>query len=309
MSQARPAAAVPRYVPLSDITQSEDLPAMPFRRRLAVAAAPLVRPGRLQEAAFGRAYARVAAGQSQRAVRYEAAERLFGSTLLIGIDPARLEHQLIDTVRAGAEATRLSHWFLDRGDWSGALVRLGDSDVGREIDAVFDHAEQPEEAPAFRALLAHAEAGHAQVRNGLALADAATIRAYFAHNAALRASIERDGLKPRSEVAARTARAFSGSAVRSRKAERLERDIGIAIGAEGEPIRMIGGHHRTAIARRLGLPRIPVQIRLVHAEWLRGWISRTGLGPARALAEGLRGLSAALLAALSGLTPVLERLT
>ncbi|GJE34139.1 hypothetical protein [Methylobacterium oxalidis] len=308
MTDAFPSAALagrPRYTPLIDVAEIRAVPAMPLGRKLAVATAPLLRPGPRLEACFARAFDRIEAGLSQRAVRVEFAERIFADDLRILADPARLSHQLLDVVSGVAERTRLSHWFLDRGDWSRALMPLSASEVTAEIEALFSAPGRIEESAAFAALLARAESGAPAVRNGVSLADGATIAAYFAHYDALRRSIEQEGFRPRTEVDRQTARAFFGSRVRSRKAERLERDIGVAVDADGTLLRLCGGHHRTAIAQRLGLPRVPVQVRLVHAEWLRGWIGRTGLPPARAIAQGLRHLSACLGAVLAPLVPVL----
>jgi hypothetical protein len=267
-------------------------PAIPFRRVAAKAAAPFARPGRLADLLFARALARVTAGRAVRSVRFEYAERWFGDDLVAEIDPNRLEHELVESVDDGGKPVRLSHWFLDGGDWTDILRPLRPSEVQLEIDAVFDHGDRLEESPAFRALLANSEAGRPSKRNRLSLTSPELIRSYLEQYRDLRRSIEEHGFRRRAGVPSAEARLFAGTAVRDKAAERREREIGLAVGPDGTLFRITGGRHRTALAQRLKLPRIPAQVRLVHVAWLEGWIARTGLPPRQALITGIRSLAA-----------------
>ena len=267
------------------------MPAMPLPRIMVRAALPLVRPGRLADLYFARAYGRVISGRARRSVRLEIAERCFGDDLVVEIDPSRLERELVESVNDGGEPVRLSHWFLDGGDWAAALRPLRPSEVQLEIDAVFDYVGRLEESPAYRSLLANSEAGRPSKRNRISLTTPALIRSYLEQYLDLRRSIERHGFRRRAGLPSAMARPFAGTAVRGHASERTEREIGLAIAADGSPIRMTGGRHRTAIAQRLKLARIPVQVRLVHAEWLERWVARTGLPPRQALIAGLRDLA------------------
>lgn len=270
---------------------AQAVPAMPFGRVLARAVAPLVRPGPLADLYLARGHRSVTEGRAARAVRFEIAERCLREHLVTEIDPSRLRHELVDVVHDGERPVRLSQWFMDGGDWTGALRPLETSEVQKEIDALFDHADSLERSPAFRSLVARGEAGSPAERNRVSLTTPALVRSYFRQYDDLRRSIERDGFRRRAGVPAETARLFAGTAVRNRAAENAEREIGIAIGADGTPVRMTGGRHRTAIAQRLRLPRIPVQVRLVHAAWLDAWVARTGLPLRRALIAGLRDVA------------------
>lgn len=246
--------------------------------------------GRLANYWFARGYHRVANAQRRWGTRIEVANWFFGSALRVSIDPARLNFQLLETVSAGPEHVRLAHWFLDGGDWSQILFPLIASPVRAEVDALFDHEHNLEDAPAFRSLLHAAEQGIPQRRNSVELADVDTIRAYFAHYRALKDSVERFGFRSRDDLPTPTAGLFNLSPIRGRRAERLEHEIGLAVGHDGTVMRIVGGHHRTAIAQRLNLKRIPAQVRLVHVDWLRAWIARTGASPSRALMIGLEHL-------------------
>lgn len=266
-------------------------PAMPFGRVLARAAAPFARGGgRLTDLYFDNGCRRVAEGRAARSIRFEIAEAALGDGLVIEIDPGRLTHELIDVVDDGGETVRLSHWFLDGGDWKGAVRPLRPSEVQQEIDAVFDH-DDLEASPAFRSLLAKSEAGRPAERNRVSLTTPALILSYLEQYRDLRRSIERHGFQRRAAVPSATAGLFAGTAVRGRTAEAVEREIGLAVAPGGRLLRLGGGRHRTAIAQRLALPRIPAQIRLVHARWLARAMARTGLPPRQALVAGLRSFA------------------
>ena len=266
-------------------------PAMPVRRMAAKAAAPFARPGRLADLLFARGFERVAAGRAPRSIRVEFAERWFGDDLVAEIDPIRLEHELVEFVDDGGKPVRLSHWFLDSGDWTDLLQPLRPSEVQLEIDAVFDYEDRLEDSPAFRALLANSEAGRPSKRNLVSLTSPDPIRSYLEQYRDLRRRMEEHGFRRRAGVPSTTARLFAETAVRDRAAERREREIGLAVGPDGTLLRITGGRHRTALAQRLKLPRIPARVRLVHVAWLHGWVARTGLPPRQALVAGIRSLA------------------
>ena len=263
-------------------------PAMPFGRVAAIGLAPFARPGRLMDLYFDKSCRRVMEGRVPRAVRFDLIRRCLPGDLVVEIDPGCLTHELADLVDDRGASVRLSHWFLDGGDWRQAVRPLRLSEVQQEIDAVFDFEGRLEESPAFRALLAKSEAGRPAVRNRVSLMTPTLIRSYLEQYVELRRSIERHGFRRRAGVPSATARLFAGTAVRDRAAEAAEREVGLAVGPGGRLLRLSGGRHRTAIAQRLELARIPAQVRLVHARWLGRWIARTGLPPRQALVAGLR---------------------
>ena len=279
------------YVGAPSHEQAAATPAMPPARQAARLVSPLIRPGPLSDWGFATAFCRVSEGRSVRAARFEYVERGFEDDLMTEIDPARLKRRLIDVVSDGRDHVRLSHWFLDQGDWEQALVALEPSEVHLEMEAIFEPEDRLQETAAYRQLLSVAAVGRPQIHNGVRLSTPELIRNYFEHYRNLRLSIERHGFLPRRQVSREITNAFARNMVRSSKAELQEREVSIAISADGEPIRIVGGHHRTAIAQRIGLTRMPVQVRLVHAKWLARQIRQTGLSPAKALRAGIRKLS------------------
>jgi hypothetical protein len=159
------------------------------------------------------------------------------------------------------------------------------------MEAIFQPEDSLQETAAYRQLLSVAALGRPQIHNGVRLSTPELIRNYFKHYRDLKLSIEKHGFLQRRQVSREISSAFAHNMVRSSKAELQEREVSIAISADGEPIRIVGGHHRTAIAQRIGLTRMPVQVRLVHAKWLARQIQQTRLSPAQALIVGIRKLS------------------
>ena len=46
-------------------------------------------------------------------------------------------------------------------------------------------------------------------------------------------------------------------------------EIGVAIGPDGEFIKVANGNHRLAVARLVGIPQVVGEIQFVHRDWLR----------------------------------------
>lgn len=215
------------------------------------------------------------------------AERFFGLDLRLEVDPNRLCWQLMDRVTDGHRVRYLAHTFLDGGDWSGAREALAGSVVQQEMAALLDLDRPLKDSPVYRYMLARIAEGKPEQRNAVRLATPALVDAYFAHYRDLAARIRAEGFLSREALNRR----FSLSPLRSVATEWREGEVGIAIGPDGELFRLLGGRHRTALAQLLGLPRIPVRVRLVHAVWLRGEIDRQGIPAHQALLAGLRGLA------------------
>jgi hypothetical protein len=75
--------------------------------------------------------------------------------------------------------------------------------------------------------------------------------------------------------------------------------------SDGRLLRFLGGRHRLAIAQALKVPAVPVELRLVHLDWLAAEVDRRKRAPAGALKDWARAVS---LAADSGNAPIAERL-
>ena len=63
--------------------------------------------------------------------------------------------------------------------------------------------------------------------------------------------------------------------------------VGVAIDGSGAVVHCQKGHHRFALAREQGIGSVPVKVRMVHTEWLRGNLAGSG-SPHRRLIATLR---------------------
>jgi hypothetical protein len=131
-------------------------------------------------------------------------------------------------------------------------------------------------------------------RNHVVLSSPGKVEAiYFRHTAELCRSIGETGLLRRSDYGTRLA-SLARPSVRLPWIEFGEVDIGVAVGAAGEVYRFASGKHRTAAAQVLKIRSMPVEIRMVHADWLVRQMEDTGLAPVGGPAPGHRNPRARL---------------
>jgi hypothetical protein len=241
---------------------------------------------------FDRAVARLLRDPHAVDVVPEYAIWYFGPALRLEVDPARLKMRINDYVRDHSGDRWIGTSFLDAADWSNVLEPIEDSPVHRGVFSLVEAGADYHESRAFRDLTLLIKMGQPGVRNGLPLRTEADVEAYIRYCHDLIASVRKQGV-----VRHRPANAFYRLRIRHRDTRSVlidasERDIGVAIGPSGEMVRHLGGKHRTAIAMALKLPRLPVEVRMVHVRWLAAEMERTGLPAHRALPAGIRMLQA-----------------
>ncbi|ONG56163.1 hypothetical protein BKE38_06560 [Pseudoroseomonas deserti] len=261
-------------------------PLRPLARQWSRATAPFLARAPLFPWRLGWTARRLGSGQAG-ALPLAHAERYFGTRLRLELDPARLRWQLMDTVTDGRRTLRLAQLFLDGGDWSAAREPLAGSVVQQEMAALMDDGRPLQDSPIYRYMLSRIDEGRPEQRNAVRLATPALVDAYFAHYRALAGRIRSEGFLARDALDRR----FAASPLRSAAIERREGEVGIAIGPDGEILRLLGGRHRTALAQLLRLPRMPVRVRLVHARWLLAEMDRHALPAPQALLAGLHRLA------------------
>lgn len=216
----------------------------------------------------------------------------FGDDLLLDLPTTKIDRRLVDLIRCGRQTLHVSDYFLGLGDWHLLSNSVMKSSVAAEAIELAKHGLDYRETVAYRRYLARAKAGRAVTRNRIRLDSGAQIDGYFERFVALFRSIESRGLL-RLEAARRNAPEISGSSVvRHWATEVSERELGVAIGPAGEYYRLPGGQHRTAIAMILGLKTIPVQIRLVHSEWVLAAMQRHRRGAAASVRMAMREIQA-----------------
>lgn len=239
---------------------------------------------------FARAWEAVASGRRPSDLNPAHACWYFGPHLDIRVNPASLHWRLSDYVSCEGESRWIGSGFLDCASWTMAVSPIAGSPVHREMRQLICNRLRYRSMPAYRVLLRRLRRGKLIRRSGILLDSRSSIDAYFEHCAALVESIRERGIVSRRALAAE--RRPASTDARAYRFDLSERDIGVAIGADGTLVRHLGGKHRTAIAQTLQLPTMPVRVMMVHATWLRNQIAATSLPPHLALIDGIRRLAA-----------------
>lgn len=207
----------------------------------------------------------------------------FGESLNLEIDPQRLTHRLSEQLFDGRETRRTDAHFLDGNCWDQVLFPLDETPVHGEILDICRTRSEFRKTSRYRWLVKQIEQGRPMARSGIRLDTVAKLDGYFSYYLGLVESIERFGIVPRRRMrfGQHTGRAHRST--RTIWRDLIERDIGVAVGPDGELVRHTSGRHRLAAAIGLGLKRVPVEVRMVHADWLAAQARRLGMTPAEAL--------------------------
>jgi hypothetical protein len=197
---------------------------------------------------------------------FAAAEALFSEPLIIDVDPGRLNFQFAYAVELGGATVDPSFYFLGAGDWSRFLVPIAKSPAYRQAEQL--HAVNPafRRTASYRHFRKSVLAGRDVTLNHIRMDSLDKLDDYFRNYRRLLISAARHGIRRR--PAGNVHRRQLNEA-RPAWAELSERDVGVAIDADGGLHRIGPGKHRTAVAKVLGLERMPCEVRMVHVEWLR----------------------------------------
>ncbi|NJC87780.1 MAG: hypothetical protein FIB02_04490 [Desulfuromonas sp.] len=204
-----------------------------------------------------------------------------GLELQLLCPPRQIPLQLVDWVGRGEERWHLNDYFLGTGDWLPLARPSDDTSVGREAAELHACSFDYRSTTSYAALLEAIGAGRPVRRQQILLDTPRQIDLYFERFIALFHAIASQGVLPQ-----RRLRELGAAAPG-------EGDVGVAVTADGGLLRLPGGQHRTAIARLLDLPAMPVEVRLFHAEWLRGVMAQGNRSPIEAIRIGISGLQQA----------------
>ncbi len=157
------------------------------------------------------------------------------------------------------------------GNWTHYLSRLQDHGTWTYVSLALAYAETDKPA-AIDAIWQHGlkEARSRYVEENVKVRSEAWTKTdaaqYMERIISLANLIQNGGRVPRSDELAQ----LSG---------RMDEEVGIAIGADGELLHFRKGHHRIALAKQLEVPQLDVELHLVHSDWLRNLlgVSRRGL--------------------------------
>jgi hypothetical protein len=207
----------------------------------------------------------------------------FGERLLLSIDTKIVEKRLYDRFSDGNRVRWIGTHFLDGSDWAPIMAPIKASFSHKEIVELCKTRKNFRTGKRYGSYASRIAAGIPFRRNRIVLDTIEKLDSYFEYYLALIENIESNGIVAQSDLglAGQTGRHHRWT--RTFWQDFAERDIGVAIDADGRLVRHTNGKHRMAAAIALGIERIPVEIRLVHARWLAQQAERLGLSPADAL--------------------------
>lgn len=214
------------------------------------------------------------------------ARSALGEGLMLEVDPQALSMRVREYVLSDGKVVSIGDRFLGAGDWTPLVLPARKSPTVWEVNQIVAAGFDFRKTVCFERYVARAAAGDPVKRNHVVLDTEERIAAYLGHTVNMLRSVEANGVLSRRQWLARGVRPEG----RGRMLELSEQEVGVAIGAEGALYRFCAGKHRTAAAVALKLKRMPVEVRLVHADWLRAQVEATELAPVRALIEGIRRL-------------------
>jgi hypothetical protein len=207
----------------------------------------------------------------------------FAEGLLIPVRTSVIQKRLVDFYFDGERVRWIGAHFLDGGDWAPISQPVTASSSHREILELCKTRQGFRKGRRYLNYAKRIADGTLLVRNRIALDTTEKLDSYFEYYLALIEDIEKNGIVPQSALG------LSGQTGRHHRWTRsfwqdfAERDIGVAIDADGSLVRHTNGKHRMAAAIALGVESIPVEIRRVHAGWLQRQSERLGLTPSAAL--------------------------
>lgn len=228
--------------------------------------------------------------------------RGLGDGLCIELPTALLERRLADWVRYGRETFYVGDYFLGLQDWERISFAFARTGVMREAQELASLDLQYRESRSYRYYRQRIAEGRPVRRNKVVLSSDALLDAYFERYVGLFRSIRAHGVVPLRRAREVASDLSAASRVRRYRTEAGERDIGVAIGPGGQILGLPGGKHRAAIATVSGIAAVPVEVRMVHAEWVLAMRRRHGCGWVEAVRRGVGDVESAY-ALRAGLPP------
>ena len=231
---------------------------------------------------FDRTVKRIAA-EGGRALPVAQAHFHFSDALLLSVDPKSVKLRLLDYFMDRGHPSWIGSYFVDGSEWQSILTPVAKSSSHAEVIELCRTRENFREGQRYQRYATKINAGGMLRRNRVVLDTIGKLDGYFEYYLTLIADIEKHGIVPHSELGLRGQTGNRHRWTRTFWQDLAERDIGVAIDADGRLVRHTNGKHRMAAALALGLPRIPVEIRMVHARWLAREAEKRGLSPTDAL--------------------------
>jgi hypothetical protein len=186
---------------------------------------------------------------------------------LVVIDPRSIQQRLLKP-SGGWRHQSLRFFWDDQGAWRTEPFR--ETLQYRLIDEIWSFRNKLEQSPPWERLMKQIHEGRPFVRRGaryFVVDTPAKVRDFLYGYRDILEDVGANGFKP----------------------EKGE-EMGVAIGADGNFLKISGGKHRTAIAQILGVPTIPVRIKFAHRAWWRRQREAFGGSSCHALQQALARL-------------------
>ena len=198
--------------------------------------------------------------------------------LLTEVPTWEIRQVMFDWLHVGDHRLHISDYFIGGGDWSVFLRSIEKSAIVHEAEQLIEKNLAWSETQDYRAMLQAIEHGTPLRRQQTLLDSEEAIARYFDRFQILLESIRTRGMLRPCEV--------------DRPAGGLvESEIGVALNRDGSLVKLPGAQHRVAIARAIGLPRIPVEVRMIHAGLVRERSRQKGMRPLDAVQDLVAGFN------------------
>lgn len=182
-------------------------------------------------------------------------KNLQSKKLTIEINPNLIEYYLLDWIDINGKDIHISDYFFGEGDWQNIARSFKKSTVENELKEMLTHDWDYKNSIVFQQYLTRMSEKRFKSRQHVLLDNPPKIDAYFERFHRLFLSISQNGY-------------LSINGLKKNKVLDIDKEIGVAIGPNGELYKLPGGQHRFAIARHLQL-KIPAEIRLIHIDLIK----------------------------------------
>jgi len=214
-----------------------------------------------------------------------------GPDLRLNIPTKHIQLRMADWISLQGRTVHAFDHFLLGGDWSAVCKPIDQTRVYKEVQDLLAFGENFAQSPTYQAYVQQLTAGKVMRRAHVNLLSRQDVDAYYHRSLALVASIQQHGFLAQPKAVLTDVRRAGFAGWRSKLWDWQDHEMGIAIDATGQVIRLPGGQHRTAIALLLQMPTLPVQLRVVHPEWVKAQMLQHNCSAWPAIIRGLRQMA------------------
>jgi hypothetical protein len=184
------------------------------------------------------------------------AKYYFQNKMLISVSVVKITKFMRDWIVVDDSKKHTNDYFLATGDWINITDKIEDMHVFRETNELEKYKWEYKKTKVYTNLINRMQNKNPAKKQHILLDSVEKIDAYFERFKNLHDSMVENGFMAIND--------FKLNSISNQ-----ERNIGIAIDKDGSMIKLPGGQHRFSIALTLGIPKISVEIRMIHKEYLQ----------------------------------------